>query len=50
MDGYDVNNLIPVIDDLKENEKISLDDGAYISNLETDPRILITKSDGSYLY
>ena len=51
MGESDVNNLIPkMIDDLKENEKISLDDGAYISNLETDPRILITKSDGSYLY
>ena len=51
MGESDVNNLIPkMIADLKENEKISLDDGAYISNLETDPRILITKSDGSYLY
>ena len=51
MGESDVNTLIPkMIADLKENEKISLDDGAYISNLETDPRILITKSDGSYLY
>ena len=47
----DVNSLIPpMLERLKENNKISLDDGAYISNLETDPKILITKSDGSYLY
>ena len=47
----DVNNLIPdMIDNLKNAEKISLDEGAYVSNLETDPKILITKSDGSYLY
>jgi arginyl-tRNA synthetase len=35
---------------LKEDKKISLDKGAYVSNLDTDPKILITKSDGSYLY
>ena len=47
MGESDVNNLIPeMIDDLKEKKKISLDDGAYVSNLETDPKILITKSDG----
>ena len=47
----DVNNLIPdMIEDLKSKNKISLDDGAYVSGLETDPKILITKSDGSYLY
>ena len=47
----DVNYLIPdMIDNLKNAEKISLDEGAYVSNLETDPKILITKSDGSYLY
>ena len=51
MGESDVNNLIPkMIADLKENEKISLDNGAYISNLDSEPRILITKSDGSYLY
>ena len=51
MGESDVNNLIPeMIADLKETEKIYLDNGAYISNLETEPRILITKSDGSYLY
>ena len=47
----DVNNLIPdMIEDLKSKNKISLDDGAYVSGLKTDPKILITKSDGSYLY
>ena len=47
----DVNDLIPdMIEDLKSKNKISLDDGAYVSDLKTDPKILITKSDGSYLY
>ncbi len=39
-----------MIEDLKDKNKISLDDGAYVSNLKTDPKILITKSDSSYLY
>ena len=47
----DVNKLIPsMLNDLKEKNKISEDDGALISNQDTDPKILITKSDGSYLY
>ena len=47
----DVNHLIPeMISNLINAEKISLDEGAYVSNLKTDPKILITKSDGSYLY
>ncbi len=47
----DVNDLIPdMIEGLKSKNKISLDDGAYVSSLKTDPKILITKSDGSYLY
>ena len=47
----DVNHLIPeMINNLINAEKISLDEGAYVSNLKTDPKILITKSDGSYLY
>ena len=51
MGESDVNSLIPeMIANLRDNEKISLDNGAYISNLDTDPKILITKSDGSYLY
>ena len=51
MGESDVNNLIPeMIANLSDNEKISLDNGAYVSNLDTDPKILITKSDGSYLY
>jgi arginyl-tRNA synthetase len=39
-----------MIEDLKSKNKISLDDGAYVSSLKTDPKILVTKSDGSYLY
>src|SRR6056300_325568 len=46
-----VNDLIPgMLEDLKSNHKIEYDDGAIISTEITDPRILITKSDGSYLY
>ncbi len=47
----DVNNLIPkMLDELLKDEKIKHDDGALISAEDTDPKILITKSDGSYLY
>ena len=47
----DVNNLIPkMIEQLLKDEKITYDDGALISAEDTDPKILITKSDGSYLY
>ena len=47
----DVNNLIPkMIEELLKDEKIINDDGALISAEDTDPKILITKSDGSYLY
>ena len=47
----DVNNLIPkMIEELLKDEKIVYDDGALISAEDTDPKILITKSDGSYLY
>ena len=47
----DVNNLIPeMIEELLNDEKIIYDDGALISAEDTDPKILITKSDGSYLY
>ena len=35
---------------LEKNKKISIDQGAYVSNEDTEPKILITKSDGSYLY
>ena len=35
---------------LESDGKIEKDDGAVISLRTTDPRILITKSDGSYLY
>ncbi len=51
MGESDVNHLIPgMIKKLKDDEKISLDDGAYVSNFISEPKILITKSDGSYLY
>ena len=47
----DVNELIPkMINDLKEKNKVRLDNEALVSAEETDPPILITKSDGSYLY
>ena len=47
----DVNDLIPgMINDLVENKKVIKDEGALISAQEVDPKVLITKSDGSYLY
>ena len=47
----DVNDLIPgMVDDLVKNKKVIKDEGALISAQEVDPKILITKSDGSYLY
>ena len=46
-----MNNLIPkMIEELLNDKKIIYDDGALISAEDTDPKILITKSDGSYLY
>ena len=39
-----------MIDKLYKNKKIIDDSGALISAENTDPKILITKSDGSYLY
>ena len=47
----DVNELIPeMIESLYKNKKIVEESGALISAEDTDPKILITKSDGSYLY
>ena len=47
----DVNYLIPeMLESLLEKKKITEDGGAYVASLNTDPKILITKSDGSYLY
>ncbi|NCV54507.1 MAG: arginine--tRNA ligase, partial [Betaproteobacteria bacterium] len=47
----DVNDLIPdMIEELKEKQLVKEDDGALVSSEDTDPKILITKSDGSYLY
>ena len=46
-----VNDMIPdMLRSLESEGKIEKDDGAFISSQITDPRILITKSDGSYLY
>jgi arginyl-tRNA synthetase len=46
-----VNDLIPeMLKNLETHGKIEKDDGAVISAETTDPRILIAKSDGSYLY
>ena len=46
-----VNHLIPdMLKTLENDGKIVRDDGAFISSQITDPRVLITKSDGSYLY
>jgi len=46
-----VNDLIPdMLQSLESEGRIEKDDGAFISSQITDPRILITKSDGSYLY
>ncbi len=51
MGESDVNHLIPgMIKKFEGDGKISLDGGAYVSNLISEPKILITKSDGSYLY
>ena len=47
----DVNNLIPeMINNLIKNKKVEKDNGALISTEDVDPKVLITKSDGSYLY
>jgi len=47
----DVNQLIePMIKSLKKDGKVLLDDSALVSAQDTDPKILIAKSDGSYLY
>ena len=47
----DVNSLInPMLEDLKKDGKIIEDDNALISTENIEPRVLITKSDGSYLY
>ncbi len=46
-----VNRLIkPMIEKLVKEGKILEDDGAKVANLNTDPPILIAKSDGSSLY
>ena len=46
-----VNDLIPsMLESLESDKKIEKDNGAFISAQLTDPRILVTKSDGSYLY
>ena len=39
-----------MIQDLKNNNLVILDDGALISSEKTEPPVLILKSDGTYLY
>ena len=47
----DVNELIePMIELLKDEGKVDIDDNALVSTQDSDPKILIAKSDGSYLY
>ena len=47
----DVNYLIPdMIEELEEKKLLTKDNGALVSTENTNPKILITKSDGSYLY
>jgi arginyl-tRNA synthetase len=47
----DVNALIEImLKDLKKDQKIIEDDNALISSENIEPKVLITKSDGSYLY
>jgi len=46
-----VNEIIePMIESLKNKGKVDYDDGALVSTQDSEPKILITKSDGSYLY
>lgn len=46
-----VNSLIkPMVENLIKEGKILEDDGAKVANLNTEPPILIAKSDGSSLY
>jgi arginyl-tRNA synthetase len=46
-----VNHLIePMIQSLKKEGRVDYDDGALVSTEDVEPKILITKSDGSYLY
>jgi arginyl-tRNA synthetase len=46
-----VNDLIPdMLNNLVKEGKLEEDEGAFISAELTEPRILVTKSDGSYLY
>jgi len=47
----DVNKLInPMIVDLLKQEKIIKNEGALVANIDIEPPIIITKSDGSFLY
>ncbi len=47
----DVNNLIPeMLENLIEKEKVEHDENALVSKEGVEPKVLITKSDGSYLY
>ena len=47
----DVNSLIPdMLKSLIEEDKVEYDESALVSKENVEPKVLITKSDGSYLY
>ena len=47
----DVNSLIPdMLKSLIEEDKVEYDESALVSRENVEPKVLITKSDGSYLY
>ena len=47
----DVNSLIPdMLENLIEEDKVEYDESALVSKENIEPKVLITKSDGSYLY
>ena len=45
-----VDEVIEVVEKAKKENKVVEDGGAFVSNEKNDPPILITKSDGSFLY
>ena len=45
-----INETYQVVEKAKKEKLVKIDDGALISTEESDPPIIITKADGSYLY
>ena len=45
-----INETNKVVEKAKKDGLVKIDDGALISTEESDPPIIITKADGSYLY